>query len=304
MAHQWAEALDLKQMKQWADDNPTWQREYLGKWTNTHDGLVYNYVEHRSTPDKVNWQPQSTEDNPTGLPQELGPWHLVMGLDLGYEDPTALVVGAWSETHPELRHIYDEKHSHLLIPDVIDMIQRVIGVYGQPEVMVVDTGGSMGKSFAETLARVYGLPVVAAKKPEKFEYIEMLNGDFDRGRVKIIPGTKLEEQLLSVQFDLSDGARAELAHKGRLREDPACPNDVTDAFLYLWRECHHHFATSGPDKPPPGSTEWWEAREKAAYQAACRQYALDAENRNGGLTRDNLPFGRITSPPMTWRPIE
>jgi hypothetical protein len=303
MAHQWSEALDLKAMKEWADDNPTWLREYMGRWTNTHDGLVYNYVEHRSTPEKVNWTPNPTEANPTGLPQDKGPWHLVMGLDLGYEDPTALVVGAWSSSHPELRHIHDEKHPHLLVPDVIDLVQRNIARFGMPETIAVDTGGSMGKSFAETLSRLYGLPVVAAKKQEKFEYIELLNGDFSTGRVKIRAGTALEEQLMSVQFDLSDGAKAELAHKGRLREDPSCPNDVSDAFLYMWRECHHHFAKQSPDQPRPGSLEWWEKREAAAYQAACRQHSVDEHNKGRGLVRETVPFGNRRMPQALWRGI-
>lgn len=302
MAHQWNEALDLKALKGWDDDNPTWQREFLGKWTNTHEGLVYNYVEHRSTPEKVNWIPHPTEANPTGLPQDKGPWHLVMGLDLGYEDPTALVVGAWSESHPELRHIHDEKHPHLLVPDVIDLVQRNVAKYGMPEVIVVDTGGSMGKTFAETLSRLYGLPVIAAKKQEKFEYIELLNGDFATGRVKIIAGSSLEKQLESVQFDLSDGARAELAHKGRLREDPACPNDVTDAFLYMWRECHHFFAKKTPNSPEPGSLAWWEERERLSYLKACNQIAVDEYHARRGLVRETIPFGRRgPDVPMPWR---
>lgn len=306
MPHQWAEALDLKAMKSWGDDHPTWRREYLGEWTVSAEGLVYNYLDHRSTPEKVTWRPEVSESNPTGLPESMGPWHLVMGLDLGFEDPTALVVGAWSETHPELRIIHDEKHPHLLIDDVIDLIHRNIERFGRPETIAVDTGGSMAKSFAETLIHRYGLPVVAAKKTDKFDYIELLNGDFAAGRVKIVEKTSLEDQLCSVQYDLSLGSRSELAHKGRLREDPACPNDVTDAFLYMWRECHHHFAREGKKELQPGSVEWWLEKERAALAKARREHQLSllADQRRPGLTRDNIPFGGSPpTPPDHWRPL-
>ncbi len=306
MPHQWEEAKDLKALKGWGDDNPTWRREYLGEWTPTADGLVYNYLAHRAD-GGVTWTPAPSEGNPTGLPPDMGPWHLVMGLDLGYEDPTALVVGAWSETHPELRVIHAEKHQHLLVDDVIALIHSNIERFGYPESIAVDTGGSFAKSFAETLIQRYGLPVVAAKKTDKFDYIDLLNSDFAESRVKIVPGSVLEDQLCSVQFDLSLGTRKELAHINRLREDPACPNDVTDAFLYMWRECHHHFARQEEKGPEPGSVEWWVEREKLALARARAEFALDRQlaDRHPGLNRHNLPFGgRPPEPPVHWRPAE
>lgn len=297
MPHQWAEALDLKAMKGWGSDHPTWRREYLGEWTTSQEGLVYRYGDFK---DRCTWRPEYTDQNPTGLDPSDGPWHLVMGLDVGYEDPTALVVAAWSESRGELRQIWEEKRSHLLIPDMIALVQDAIARFGYPEVISVDTGGSMAKNFAETLSQRYGLPIQAADKHRKFEFIELLNGDFSMGRVKIIPGSHLEKQLESVQFDLSDSSKEDLAHRGKLREDPACPNDVTDAFLYLWRECHHHFSKAAATGPEPGSVEWWQARERAAYLAACRQHQLDKTGRDRGLTRESLPFG--TSPvPQPWR---
>lgn len=301
MPHQWQEALDLKKLKGWSDDHPTWQREYLGRWIATAEGLVYRYSQfkHTTMPDgspRVNWRPEFSDGNILGLPADKGPWHLVMGMDVGYEDPLAITVAAWSETCGELRHIHDVKMPHLLVDEAVSLLQEQIDRFGRPELIAVDTGGSMAKSFAETLIQRYGLPVVAAKKTEKFDYIELMNSDFAMGRIKIIPGSNLEEQLESVQFDLSKGAREELAHKGKLKEDPACPNDVTDAFLYMWRECHHHFSKApGDTGPPVGSIEWWEEREKKAYSAACTQAQLDKKRSDEGrkhmLTRENLPFG-------------
>lgn len=297
MPHQWQEALDLKELKGWSDDHPTWQREYLGRWIPAAEGLVYNYMDQkRKAEHSVTWRPNRTDTNPTGLPEEGAPWHLVMGLDVGFHDPTAITVAAWSETLGELRHVYDEKHPHLLIDQVVDLVQNTIERFGRPEVIAVDTGGSMAKSFAETLIQRYGLPVVPAKKQEKNDYIEMMNSDFTLGRIRIIPGTDLEDQLCSVQWDLAKGAKGELAHKNKLFEDKACPNDVTDSFLYLWRECYHHFAKAKPKEAAiPGTYEWWVEREAAQLAQARQAHTLDMDARRRGtskmLTRDNLPFG-------------
>lgn len=297
MPHQWQEALDLKEQRGWNDDHPTWQREYLGRWIPAAEGLVYSYLDiKRQNEAKVTWKPHRTDANPTGLPQEDGPWHLVMGLDVGYHDPTSIVVAAWSETTGQLRHVHDEKHQHLLIDQVVDLIHLQIERFGRPEVIAVDTGGAMAKNFFETLLQRYGLPVVQAKKQEKNDYIELLNSDFLMGRIRIIPGTDLEDQLSSVQWDLAKGSKADLAHRNKLVEDKACPNDVTDAFLYVWRECYHHFAKAKPkEAATPGSFDWWVEREEAAKARARAQVTAElkakAEGRSGMLTRDNLPFG-------------
>jgi hypothetical protein len=313
MPHQWQEALDLKDLKGWGDDHPTWKREYLGHWIATADGLVYSYTGFKDNPlpgpgevGRTTWRPVQTGENPTGLPVDGGPWHLVMGLDVGFNDPTALVVGAWSESHPELREVHSEKHAHLLIDDIVDLIQRNIDRFGRPETISVDTGGSLAKNFAETLVQRYGLPVLPAKKVEKNDYIELLNSDFQMGRVKIIPNSELEEQLLAVQWDLSKAGREELAHRGKLREDPSCPNDVTDAFLYMWRECHHHFARKNDPGPAPGTLEWWQEREKLALARARAEVSADIRARDSGrsniLTRDTIPFGGSARPTaVPWR---
>lgn len=303
MAHQWAEALDLKAQKGWSDDHPTWQREYKGMWITTAEGLVYNYGSHKEPRvlsagevSKVNWKPDPSEGNPTGLPPELGPWHIVMGLDLGFNDPTAIVVAGWSETVPELRIIHTEKHAHLNTDEVALLVNRVVAQFGRPETVAVDTGGSMAKSFAETLIARYGLPVIPAAKQDKNGFIELVNTDFAAGRIKVVSGSDLEEQLLSVQWDLTKGGLKELAHSGKLQEDKGCPNDVTDAFLYMWRDCHHHFAKAKEAGPVAGTLEWWEAREKRALERARSEVSADIRAKEAGrssiLTRENVPFGQ------------
>lgn len=277
MPHQWAAALDSKEMKGWADDHPTWRREYLGEWVGS-EGLVYAYLNCKSEkePGHVNWVPKRLATNPTGLPEEMGPWHLVFGLDIGFEDPTAIVVAAWSENAAEVRHVWDDQYQHLTPPEVLGLVAATAEKFGTPEAVVYDPGGG-GRMLAEWFEE-RGIPVVRAEKADKFDHIDLINGEFHTGRIKIIEGSKLEDQLCSVQWDLEEDTKEVLAHKGRLREDSKIPNDLTDAFLYLLRYCYHGFASEHMNAPERGTPEWVQAKEKEAFQRAAMQVRTDLDN--------------------------
>jgi len=269
--HQWREALIKKRSKKWSDENPTWLREYLGRWTGSTEGVVYRYFEEKTTaagPGHVTWIPQCSEANPTGLPPEGNPWHLLGGLDLGFEEPTALVVAAYSRSLGQLRHVWDTSASHMLVDDVAEMIREAQRKYGRLERIFADAG-NLGKTIVATLMERYGLPVERADKREKFDHIELLNSAFHRGEVKIIEGTQLENQLISDQWLLGDRGKTELARLGRLTEDPAVPNDSADAFLYLYRGAQHHYRTERePEQPKMGTPEWVKHWEKTQLDKA------------------------------------
>lgn len=243
-AAQWNKALRIKRKNRWADDNPTWQREYMGKWVPFVGGLVFDWLSEHAKGTAVTWTPlKATPENPAGLPLELGPWHMVWGLDLGSNDPTALVVVAYSETHNEMRHVHDEKHQHLLVDDVAALLTATAKRFGPPEAIYADTA-NLGKMVVATLSQVHGFQIEPAQKRDKNDHIELLNNEFRGGRCKIIRGTSLEHQLKMVAWDLSTASKELLARTGRLREDDLIPNDLTDALMYAFRGCYHAFARS------------------------------------------------------------
>lgn len=235
---QWARALRIKSKNKWGNDHPTWNREYLGRWVMDGEGHVYAYAGLKPE-GKVTWIPERTPDNKSGLPKADGPWHYVFGLDLGFEDPTALVVCAYSEKLAQLRHVYDYKESHLTVAAVAELVQDAIKKYGMPVAIVADAAGAQ---IIADLNQTYGLPVQKAEKTEKMDFIELLNSDFHTGHIKIIEDTDLEDELCALQWDLSEAGKAELARRGKLKEDYRLPNHLCDALLYLWRFAYHHFA--------------------------------------------------------------
>lgn len=270
---QWAAAERKKRAKGWADDHPTWLREYIGVWAVGGEGLVYHYGKWLDS-GKVTWYPQPSKENAAGLPEEGAPWRLVAGLDIGYEAPTALVVAAYSRKLRELRHVADYSEKHLLPPGIAALIDDAVDRYGEIEMIYADKA-NLGKTIVEFLARDRGFPLEAADKREKYDYIELVNGAFEAGEIKIIPDTKLAEQLLTNAWDLEDDdtedgeLKEEMARLGKLREDPSIPNDSADAFLYMYRGSLHHFGTPAKEVgPKEGTPEYYKLQMKRELKQA------------------------------------
>jgi hypothetical protein len=255
--HQWDDALRRKRNKKWADDDPTWLREYCGKWALSSDGLVSRYLLEKPT-GKVTWVPARSEDNPTGLPKDRGPWRLVAGLDLGYESDTAFVVAGYSTSYKELRHVFDVSVNHLLPDDVAELVLSTQQQFGKLDTIFVDHGNNGGAMLLNMLIQKYGLPAEKSIKQLKHDGIELQNSGFARGEIKIIEHTELERQLSSVQYDLESDNKENLARRGKLEIDRKCKKDAFDAFLYLFRGTMHHYSkdTDPLTLPAVGTKEW------------------------------------------------
>lgn len=302
---QWARALWIKQKRGWDDNHPSWRREYLGEWVGDAMDLVYAYAQAKARAvageqPGVNWTPDPTHGI-TGLEPENGPWHLLLGLDLGFVDDSAMMLVAYSEQLKELRHVLDYKRPGLDAQAFTEVVLSIIDQYGMPEMIVADFGGGGAKMLLETINQRYGLAIQPAEKRFKNDHIELLNGDFLAGRIKIIAGSELETELCGLQWDLSNDAKTVLARTGRLREDPSCPNHLCDALLYIWRFAYHFFARAIEFGPVPGSEAWQEKQEDEAIErfiARRKQGVGDPlglgriaqQDRGNALTRESLPW--------------
>jgi hypothetical protein len=210
-------------------------------------------------------------DNPSGLPEEQGPWHLLLGIDLGFVDDSALVLAAYSEQLRELRHVYDFKSPGMTVDDLMEEIIHIIDRYGRPDAIVADVAGGGSKMLIETLNSRYGLGIEPAQKRDKQDHIELVNSDFHSGRIKIIVGSDLAHELSGLQWDLSRNSKIILSRTGRLQEDPSCPNHLCDAFLYLHRFAHHFWSVPVQRGPEKNSPEWWVEWEKQQIARAVRK---------------------------------
>lgn len=240
MERLWAEALIEKQAQLWSDESPVWQREYLGRWAADDTENVFKYRAHTATGELWNqWDPPRAGPLQFAvLPTEFREWSFVVAMDLGHSDPFAINVFAFSSSDAARRvfHVwgyektkmYPQAIAHLLIGEELDHVKPdgVLGEIGWPDAMVADLAGN-GESIVEELTRVYGLAVVAAEKRHKFSAIEVVNGDLVDGRLKVLKGSLLERQLLSLQWKADDF--------GQLKENKAQANHSTDCLVYARR---------------------------------------------------------------------
>jgi hypothetical protein len=250
----WEDQQRIKVMNGWADDHPQWRREYLGQWVADDSGFVYRY-----SADRNDWEPNTKAENQWGLPDDHE-WRFVIGIDLGYDDDTAIEVAAWSETSPDFYHLGVGVNMPGL--DVAQLAAEVARLADEfdPDVIVADRGG-LGKMVVETLNRQYGLPVEAAEKSEKRDHIELLNSDLLRGRCKIRKGSTLAYQMSILQWD----------ERNPKIEDRDTPNHACDAFVYVWRYCYHHFNRKKHVEIQVGSPEYWAEKMREAADKAGRE---------------------------------
>ncbi len=230
-AAQWLESYRKKMG--WSIDNAIYLREYMGKWINDSTSLVYHY-------DADKCRGEMFKDHT---------WNYILGVDLGYDDATAIVVVAYSDSSPNLYVVDEFKRSRMLPTDVAYKLKEYQSLYS-PVATVVDTGG-LGKAIAEEMKARHGIALRPAEKKNKREYIELINSDLFEGRIKFtssVPHTKAEISIL--QWD-----------EAKRHEDSRFDNHLCDALLYAWRESGHWgFQRTKPETKP--FTDAWAAQHE------------------------------------------
>ncbi len=245
----WVEALKVKKRKRWSDQNPIWLREYLAQWAADETGMVFQYRPHLEDGTPWNqWDPFNGAKLEgvqalrlaIGKLRELHPdfqdWRYVYAADKGSTDPFALNVFTFSPRDPDrnIWHVMPFERVKMYIRQWAEMFigaelkpeapakDSIIGITNWPDGAVMDSD----QTTIDELANVYGVRFEKADRNpfSKTGAIELTNGDLIDGRIKIIKGSVLEQQLQTLQW-------AEDTH-GRVIENKAQANHSTDTLLY------------------------------------------------------------------------
>lgn len=253
--------LELETQKL-TDESPAKKREYDAEWATDDEINVYSYRIHNEAGELHNqWDPPRV--GPLGiakLPDAFTDWVHVLGMDPGYSDPTAINVFAFSPSDRsrvlyhrlciERPKLYAQAIAHLLIGPELkhDEPGGVIGAIGEwPNTMVADPAHQMAEALLDELRNVYGIHIEAAQKGFKYKVgaIEVVNGELVDGRIKVLKGSELEEQLIKLQWD--EGRNGErIERKGD-------PNHSTDTLVYA-RAAIAPFISAGPPPAAPAAT--------------------------------------------------
>lgn len=203
-------------------ETPAFRRMYKNEWVIDKESLCYKY--------KVGF-------NDCDVIPEDADTH-VLGIDLGFNDASAFVVGAFGQYDRDLYFKEAYKKSGMIISDVAQRIKYYIDKYN-PIACVIDNAS---KQAVEELKQRFDLPLTAAEKTGKSDFIEMMNSDYIMGHIKHLTPTcnDLSKEQGALIWD--DKA------KPKWIEHPLCENHLSDAALYTWRYCYPYLAKAKPRK--------------------------------------------------------
>lgn len=252
MAHMKKRLPEMKLERGWADDNPTYLREWCGQWVDDPSALFYAFDSTRNLHDR-------RESEMLG-----GNWAHTLGWDIGKRDAMALVAWAFHPGSPDLYEAFSWSMSGATTDKVMEKVRmlekRGYNFLGK----VADTGGLGALVVDETGARYsdadFGAHFEAAKKTEKGAHVELFNDELRCGRVKLMRGSPLAREMAILPKDPE-------APAGKWPiEDARFANHCCDAGLYSWRRATNWlYEAPPPDEPKIGTQEWFE-QEQARQQ--------------------------------------
>lgn len=268
-------------------DHPADQREWQGLWVPSSDLLVYRDFNRK-------------RNIALALPTKKIEWWWGLGIDLGHDDALGIVEWCHSPDYPiafATRSWAKHLASVSTLTDHVKMVQEERGA-DRVSFCVLDIAGGPGKMIVEEINQRFGIGFAKpAEKANKPDFLKLLNTDLRRGRVKLIgtqqeidgtakkphergPCSTLLFEIPGLRWDRKKYAR------GRLVEDENCPNDVSDGFIYGYRECLQWAVDNEPDadfseqipEPPRGSRAAT-ARDVAAHEERVEEALRTSKDR-------------------------
>lgn len=217
-------------------ETPSYKRMYLNQWIVDKDSLCYKYK-------------HPFNDVPEIPKHKNGELSNVLGIDLGFNDSSAFVIASFNEHEKTLWFRDPFKKSEMIITDVAHKIREYIDKYN-PIACVVDNAS---KQAVEELKQRFGLPLEAAEKTEKHQFIEIMNSDFLQGYIKLV-GPQCDPMRKEYGALIWD----EKARPKKWIEHPSCDNHLADASLYAWRKCYPYLSRAKPpDKTDQEKIDSW-----------------------------------------------
>lgn len=219
-------------------ETPAFRRMYKNEWVIDTDSLVYKYDAHRNSIRDIPHNDKMTH---------------VLGVDLGFNDPTAFSILGYSSYDPTCYVKFGYKRSGMIISEVAERIKFLMRKY-DPVAIVIDNAS---KQAVEELKQKYQIPLIAAEKAGKAEFIEIMNSDFITGNIKLLPGADgLAKEYANLIWDKDK-------HPKRI-EHPSCENHISDSALYGYRYCYQYLSELRKKKTTEEEKidQWFEDQSK------------------------------------------
>lgn len=237
----------LMELQGWDETNPTYLREWCGRWVMDADSLLIHYSAEQS--DFQSLPPAN--------------WEYIMGIDLGYVDADALAILAHTESSPVTYLIEESVIDKQGLSELVQQIEALRLKYPVRK-MMIDEGG-LGKKIAEELRRRYQIPVQPADKARKMENIAFLNDALRTGRFKAKSTSRFAQDSFLLEID------REKSTPDKIKVKDTFHSDIIDAVLYAFKESPAFYYQAPISKPAYG-TPAWAAEEVTEMERAAEQY--------------------------------
>ncbi len=250
-----------------AEDDPSIQREFFGRWVLDSDSLWIHYSAALN----------HYQELPVITPMR---WNYIMGIDLGFMDADAICVIAWSENCPAAYLVEEVVTRKQGITELVTQIKDLQARYDISK-MVIDEGG-LGKKLAEEMRRQHGIPVQAADKARKQENVAFLNDALRTSKFKAKAASNFAKDSYLVEIDRSKSRPDKITLSTKYH------SDIIDAVLYAFKESPI-FAWEASEKAPvKGTKEWAEKQNQEQWDRAQTHFAAMAElqQKLGGQFED------------------
>ena len=228
-------SLDGEEYRQALAELDSTTRKQLedGLWIRDTEGLVYRYDERKNV-----------------IPTAPECQRYLLGIDYGARSPTAFVLIGWRLGDPTVYVLRAWKKAGMSPSEAAEVVAELQSRI--PLSRIIGDLGGLGAGYQLEGAYRFKLPIEAAEKTNKLGYIKLLNGDMERGRVKIVlPECEpLATEWLELPW-----------HEEREKEAPGFDNHCADAMLYAWRAA---FAWTQKEAAMGEPTTTSEAVQKAA----------------------------------------
>lgn len=217
-------------------NTPSWKREVLGEWYHDDGLLAFKFSRENNVLYK---NPAGGGARNDGMPGQ--DYIFSLGIDLGFKDATAFVVGA-----------YGKSDNKFYIPEVfksvrmeIDDIEKKIDYFRSKYTI---TGYYVDKNnihVAHELNKRLGINMVSADSHEKYNFIQLLNHDFLLGNIKIMRSTIAGVITGGYKDQEENPLIQELENCIWDEDDPTeiyngCQDHLIDALRYCWRHAYYY----------------------------------------------------------------
>ena len=235
-------------------DDPSIQREFFGKWATDLSALVLKY-----NPDLNHFDQ---------LPTTVA-WEYIIVADFGFDDADAIAVIAFSTQHPNAylveEHIMTKQGITPLANQLIDRIQKY-----NPMKVLGDFGG-LGKKIASELQVRFNIPIEAAEKSRKLEYIELLNDSLRTGRMKAKKDSRFAQDAMLLEWDRTNPEKPKISDSYH--------SDIGDCMIYGHRELLHWLWKEEVPAAKPGSQEFMNQEEQDIWDEVRQKHYQSKEEQ-------------------------